>query len=244
MLGRWVPDVQRWAHTLGVASLATLLGVAVTAGFVFAGEDGPTRPEGRTGTPAGWVRVSGPPDAHGRVTSYAVPGGASWKVGRVEGEVSYRDAGGTPYASGQAPAHYLGNRCSVDGRPHPGAWALLGVAGRGEDLAGYAVRSARAWARGYGGDAAATAISGSTSLALEDGTTAVRVDVRLDLSGFRRPCLGTRADLTVVAFRTGTLARSLVVARYTGVTGGLPTDVFERILGSVRVTAQSLRRRT
>lgn len=225
-------DVQRLSVVLAAVSLVALAAVAATAAVVLP-RDGAAAPVRPDGPPAGWGTVGGQPGRDGEAVSYAVPDGAAWESGRAEDEVSYRDAGGTPYAQGHAPSLYYGNGCTSRGRRHPAAWVLLGDPAADQDLTAFALRSARAWARGYGGGAARASAPATTRLALVDGTPAVRADVRVDLSGFEGECLGTRGDVSVLAFRAGEEVRSLVVARFIGVTGGLRSQVVEAILGSV-----------
>jgi hypothetical protein len=231
--------LERLAVLLAALSLACALGVAVTGAVVAARED--PGPDPAPAVPEGWATVTGRPGADGTVASYAVPGGAGWRMRDADHAVSYRDAARTPYASGHAPSLWFGNHCSDRGRRQPAAWVLLadreGAAGPGTDLRGAAVRSARAWARGYGGRSRATGPS-PVPVRMADGTPAVRADVRIDLGGAPGRCLGTRADLSVLAFRTGSGVQGLVVARFVGVTGTLTREQVEAILGSARVSVR------
>jgi hypothetical protein len=206
--------------------------VTATAAVVLT-DDEDTAPAA-PGTPSGWTTVTAPRGPDGVVVSYAVPGTAGWHVRAARDAVSYRGADGTPYARGDASALYYGNGCATGGRPYPAAWTLLGDPGVDRDLTAYAVAAARAWARGYGGEAARAATPATSRITLPDGTPAVRAEVRLDLARFDVECLGTRGDLVVVAFPAGDRIGSLVVARYVGVTGGLRSADVDAIIATLR----------
>lgn len=210
------------AVVLALVSVLAGLGAAGTAAVVQAREEHDD---------TGWTTVRGVGTA-----SYRVPGGADWDVQSASDPVSYRDADERPYVSGHAASFYFGNDCSSGGTRMAGAWAVLGDVERGTDAEAFAAESARRWARGYGegrtSDARATEpeVEGTELL---DGTEAAVATVWLDLSRFTEPCFEDAAELTVVAYEQDGEIRSLAVARYLGITGGLGDGDYAAIVASL-----------
>jgi len=253
--------VNRTDRLRGVAVLLAVLSVlgagavAATAGLVQAGQD--TDRSGTlssTGDPTtdptddptdgptdgdfdyeGWKQVSGVGQGTEAAT-YKVPGGTAWEPEKATDPVSYRDADERPYVSGHAAAFYYGNACSSDGARFPAAWAVLGDTEPGSDLEAFAEDSARRWARGVGAGEntqAPVELGEPVETELADGTPAVSVEATLDMSVFTGACFEDDAELTLVAFSAGSRIKSLVVARYLGVNGGLGDQQYAAIIGSL-----------
>jgi hypothetical protein len=222
------------AAVLAVLSLVAAAGAGVVALVVTSGGDDAAS---EASSASGWTTVQGRTGSEGAAT-YQVPGGDEWEIHDADFAVSYKDADGRPYASGHAASFYYGNDC-VDGEEQVAAgWALLADEEPGGDLTAHATASARHWARGYGtgagGLVAPTTEPVVDKVELGDGTPAVSARVILDMAVFDGPCLGGDAEVTVVSFRTGDGIKTLVAARYHGVTGGITDEVYDAILESVR----------
>lgn len=231
--------LHRSARVLAGLSLVTVLGVAVAAGVVQAGEDGEggTGPADPTSTPdptpgfdyTSWRLVTGVA-TQGGAASYRVPGGLSWTSRGAADPVSYRDRDGEAYASGHALSIWRSGGCQV-----PGAWVLLGDPVPGSDTAQVARRRVQAWARGYAGSVrprAPVSTPSVTDVELVDGVDATVAQVAVDLTGRQNRCVGPRGELAVVAAATDGGVKTLVAARYVGVRGALSTAHYRAILGS------------
>lgn len=239
------------AVVLAVLSVLGAVGVAVTAGVVQSGEE--TDRSGtlnRTDEPgsdptgvdvdpghdySGWRLVVGKGGGTGSAT-YRIPADPAWEPQTAADPVSYRGADEQPYVSGHAASFYYGNDCSEDGQRVPAAWAVLGDPERGGDLSSVAQQSARLWARGLGtGEDSQAPVEEADPVAttLADGTPAVRVRIDLDMAVFDSACFDDAAELTVVAFEEGSSVKSLVVARYLEVSGGVGDEEYAAILDSL-----------
>lgn len=226
------------AVLLALLSVLGAAGVAATVAVVRWGE-GSDRSGARDRSDpdhdyAGWRLVVGKGAGTASAT-YKIPAGPAWELQTAADPVSYRDAAERPYVSGHAASFYYGNDCSDAGKRVPAAWAVLGDAERG-NLSTVAQRSARLWARGLGsgeGTQAPVEEGEPAETTLADGTPAVRVGVDLDMSVFDSKCFEDDAELTVVAFAEGRRVKTLVVARYLGVAGGVGDREYAAILGSL-----------
>lgn len=231
------------ARALAVVSVLGALGAAATAGVVQATEEAADRD--RTGPEEeldldGWATVTGPADAAGEAAAYRVPAGGDWERQSATYVVSYRDAADQPYATGRAPAFYYGNDCSDGSTRMPGGWAVLARPEAGTDAAARAAvasSSARRWARGFGtgpdDEVAPISDPELEEIELADGTEATSARVELDMSVFDGACLGDEAEVTAIAYVSGTQVKTLVVARYLGVDGAIGDEEYAAVLASL-----------
>lgn len=231
------------ASVLAVLSVLLTIGAGATAGVLMArGEDpdgsgtlirgggdstdaDPT-PESSDPPPdydyTGWTTVTGPPGDSGSAPSYKVPE-TNWKTFGPDYDVAFRDKADKKFASGKAPAHYLGNKCRAQGKRIPGAWTVLADTEPSGDLVDLAEAAVRQWAKGYASDGegttAPTSEPVSEAVTLPDGTTAGRSLITVDMSVFDDKCVPDSAEIMVTTIDTQDGAQSLVQARYLATPG-------------------------
>ncbi|KQY56587.1 hypothetical protein [Nocardioides sp. Root140] len=243
------------ALALAVVSVLTTLGAGITAGVAAGQGDDPdgsgtlvrgkgdptesgTGPSETSTTEdpgfdyTGWKVVNGMPGDSGEVASYRLPP-TSWKPFASDYAVSFTDKSGKAYVSGHALANYYGNRCKDGGERVPGGWTVLADTVPSGDLKTIAEDAARGWARGYGTNANGTTGTMTRPVAkevtLDDGTTAARASIDIDMSIFSGVCLPTKAQVSVTTIDTSEGAKTLVQARYVSAVG--ITDTQWRAIG-------------
>ncbi|MDN5892932.1 MAG: hypothetical protein L0H93_02805 [Nocardioides sp.] len=231
--------LQLAAVLLGVLSFVMVLGASVTAAVVQHRDD-PSGTEGLDGRDSvGWSVVRGTPGPSDAPALYRVPEG--WDTQTADKPVQYTASDGSVLASGHSTSLYYGNDCSQAKARIAGGWAALAdtdaAQGAGDDLVDAAEKALRAWGTGY-----ATHVNGATgpmtafpgqSVELDDGTTAGRARMEIDMSAFEGACLPDTAEIMVTSIRTADGVKSLVQARYLLKEGAISDEQWSRIADSL-----------
>lgn len=173
---------------------------------------------------SGWTVVSGQSGKSGDVATYRVPA-SDWKSYGTDYVVSFRDTDDKTLASGHALANYYGNSCSDDDTKVAGGWTVLADTEPSGDLETIAEDAVRRWAQGYATNADGTTAKMSEPNAelvgLDDGTTAARARIEVDMSVFSGPCLPQEAEVMATTIDSPDGAKTLVQARYVTNDGGI-----------------------
>lgn len=245
MTNRWRGGLDKAAVALAVTSILATVCAGVAAGVSAAsgdpgrsgnlvrgtdpaetdpGQPDPNPPKDPHFDYSGWKVISGTRGESGHIATYRIPAN-DWKSYGPDYAVSFRDKDEKKLASGHALANYYGNDCSDSGNKIAGGWTVIADTGPSGDLKATAEASALRWAKGY-----ATNAEGTTGdmnepdvvlVGQDDGTTAARALIEVDLGIFTGPCLPEKAELMVTTIDSPDGTKSLVQARYLVDEGGI-----------------------